>query len=93
MQENSNKLLGLFERKSINPPPIVQIIIEDNDIHQNWLNTRSFFMISSLYDPHLNQLAVATRKESQDIAESESMTVGSTTSSLQKVQENNRGMK
>lgn len=55
-----------------------------------WLNERSFFMISCLYDTHLNQLAVTTRKESKDTDESKILTVGSTTSSLQKVQENNR---
>lgn len=85
-------LSGLFERKTINPPPIVQIIVEDNDFHQSWLNERSFFMISTLYDPHLNQLAATTCQRAKNISESDPMIVGATTSSLQKIQENNRGM-
>lgn len=70
----------------------MQITIEDNDINQMWLNERSFFIMSCLYDAHTDQLAVSSQKKAQDNTVGESLTVGSMTSSLQKVQENNRGM-
>lgn len=83
---------ALFERKSINPPPVIQIIVEDNDVHQMWLNERYFFMTSDLYDPNLDQPAVPSSRDNNDYSHTtNSLVIGSTTSSLHKVQENNRG--
>lgn len=74
---------GLYERKTINPPPIVQILTEDKVSNSMWLNDRYFFMVSSLYEPHFDSLVQLDQ---------DTPTVGSNVSSLQKVQENNRGM-
>lgn len=58
------------------------MVIEDNDETQMWLAERYFFMVSSLYEPHVDSFVQTA---------TENPTVGSNVSSIQKVLENNRG--
>ncbi|KAK7208094.1 velvet factor-domain-containing protein [Myxozyma melibiosi] len=42
---------ALADRKAIDPPPIVHLIVRDGDPHCEWLQSPFFFMCANLYDP------------------------------------------
>ncbi|KAK9459102.1 velvet factor, partial [Lipomyces oligophaga] len=43
------------DRKAVDPPPIVQLIVNDTDPAHDWLQSPFFFMCANLYDPDHDQ--------------------------------------
>ncbi|KAK9366320.1 velvet factor, partial [Lipomyces kononenkoae] len=71
---------ALADRKTVDPPPIVQLTVSDGDPHREWLQSPFFFMCANLYDA-ANDTPIA-RPPSETLA-------GTLVSSLHRVRDSN----
>ncbi|KAK9451176.1 velvet factor-domain-containing protein, partial [Limtongia smithiae] len=71
---------ALADRKAVDPPPIVQLVVRDNDPHCEWLQSPFFFMCVNLFDPVVDM--PINRPPSESLA-------GTLVSSLHRVRDEN----
>ncbi|KAK9471469.1 velvet factor, partial [Dipodascopsis tothii] len=74
-----NKEKGLADRKAVDPPPIIQLTINDGDPNREWLQSPFFFMCANLYEPDKDE--PVKKPPSETLA-------GTLVSSLHRVREN-----
>ncbi|KAK9235837.1 velvet factor, partial [Lipomyces kononenkoae] len=71
---------ALADRKTVDPPPIIQLTVSDGDPHRGWLQSPFFFMCANLYDPVVD--TPIARPPSETLA-------GTLVSSLHRVRDSN----